>query len=104
MFIKICGITNLEDAEDAISFGANAIGLVFAKSPREVSRETAREITSRIKSDVIKVGVFVNEAADKVEEIAGICGLDAIQLHGDESPDYCSKFQPEADPPSAEKI
>ena len=104
MFIKICGITNLEDAQNAIAFGAGAIGLVFAESPRKVTPGKAKEIIKHLKGGILKVGVFVNEPADKVEETARFCGLDAVQLHGDEGPDYCSKFQPKADPPSAEKI
>lgn len=111
MFIKICGITNLEDAQNAALFGANAIGFVFAKSPRQISPEKAKEIISRIGKDIIKIGVFVDEALDKLEYTAGFCGLDAVQLHGNENPDYCSKIQPEANPcppagaaPSAEKI
>src|SRR3989338_557729 len=111
MFVKICCITNLEDAENAVEAGADAIGLVFADSPRKITTSKAKEIIDQIGKSAIKVGVFVNEPIDNVKETVKFCGLDAVQLHGDESPDYCAKFQPEADPcpsgrraPSAEKI
>ena len=88
--IKICGITNSEDAEKAISLGADAIGFIFADSPREVQPHLARSIIENLKGKVLSVGVFVNESPDKVIETAEYCSLGAIQLHGDESPEYCS--------------
>lgn len=91
--IKICGITNLEDARAACSFGADALGFVFAKSPRRISPQTAKLIISKLPPFIAAVGVFVNEEKDKVRKIAADCGLDCIQLHGDETPEYCGYFR-----------
>lgn len=88
--IKICGITNEEDALTAIEFGADAIGFVFHhKSPRVVTPETAKTIISRVPPFVTTVGVFVDEDRMKVEKIAQDTGLDIIQLHGSEPPEAC---------------
>lgn len=88
--IKICGITNLEDALLAAELGADALGFIFyPKSPRKVATETAREIIARLPPFVASVGVFVNEAAAAVRDLAAQVGLDWVQLHGQESPDYC---------------
>ncbi|MFC1478231.1 phosphoribosylanthranilate isomerase [Candidatus Margulisiibacteriota bacterium] len=91
--IKICGITNLEDALLACELGADAIGFIFAPSPRQVNLETVRGITSQIPPFVTRVGVFVNEPAELINETARNCGLDAVQLHGDESPEYCKSIK-----------
>lgn len=93
MFIKICGITNLEDARSAVSFGADALGFVFAESPRKIEQKRAKEIISNIKGKALCIGVFVNEPLGKVVKTAKYCGLDVIQLHGDESPEYCSNIK-----------
>jgi len=93
MFIKICGITNVEDAQNAVSFGADALGFVFAESPRRIEPKKAKEIIAGIKGKTLCVGVFVNRPREKVEETAKYCGLDAVQLHGDESPAYCSNIK-----------
>jgi phosphoribosylanthranilate isomerase len=85
--VKVCGITNLEDARVAADAGADAIGLVFASSPRQVSVVAAREIAAALSDGVLKVGVFVNERPDEVSRIAGEVGLDYVQLHGDETPE-----------------
>jgi phosphoribosylanthranilate isomerase len=88
--IKICGITNLEDAILAAELGADALGFIFyAKSPRYVAPEAAREIIAQLPPFVAAVGVFVDEAAAVVQELAARAGLDWVQLHGQESPDYC---------------
>jgi phosphoribosylanthranilate isomerase len=88
--IKICGITNLEDALLAAELGADALGFIFyAKSPRHVAPETAREIIAQLPPFVAAVGVFVDESAAVVQELAARVGLDWVQLHGRESPDYC---------------
>jgi phosphoribosylanthranilate isomerase len=87
-WVKICGITNLEDALVAVDAGADAVGFVFyEKSPRFVRVEAVREITKILPSGVDKVGVFVNEPPERVSEMSGEAGLTAIQLHGDEYKD-----------------
>ena len=84
---KVCGITTPVDALAAASSGADAIGLVFAESPRKVSLEEAREIAAALPEGVLKVGVFVNEEPEEVLRIAREVGLDYAQLHGDETPE-----------------
>ena len=84
-WVKICGITNLEDALTAVDAGADALGFVFyEKSARRIDVETAREIAAQLPETVEKVGVFVDESADKVEDVADRAGLTAVQFHGDE--------------------
>ena len=90
--IKICGITNEEDGLAAAKFGADALGFVFAPSPRRISVERAREIIKVLPPLVQTVGVFVNEDPEKVLSTAAACGLDILQFHGDESATYCSNF------------
>jgi phosphoribosylanthranilate isomerase len=90
--IKICGITNKEDALAAAHFGADALGFVFATSPRKVSAESARNIIKALPPFVTTVGVFVDEDPERVSSIASLCGLDILQLHGSESVDYCRRF------------
>ena len=90
--IKICGITNIKDADKAVSLGADAIGFVFAESPRKTTPKKVKSIISDLKGSVLKVGVFVNESAEVVNRISDECSLDAVQLHGDESVDYCSQI------------
>ncbi len=93
MEIKICGITNMEDAVMAFAYGADALGFIFyEKSPRYVSPETAIRIIRNLPDDISKVGVFVNHDIHAVRQIYEFCGLDLIQLHGDESPAYCREF------------
>lgn len=90
MRIKICGITNLEDALLAAELGAHALGFIFyPPSPRKVEAETAREIIRQLPPFVLSVGVFVNEEAATVQELEARVGLDWVQLHGQESPEYC---------------
>ncbi len=89
MWIKICGITRLSDAVAAARFGADAIGFIFAESPRRISPEEAKKISLKVKSDIARVGVFVNSPLREVERIKAKCGLDLVQLHGEESADYC---------------
>lgn len=90
--IKICGITNLEDALLCAELGVDAIGFVFAPSPRKIEPNKAREIIKRLPPFLTKVGVFVNENVNKVKEIVEFCGLDVLQFHGDETPQYCEVF------------
>jgi phosphoribosylanthranilate isomerase len=88
--IKICGITNLEDALLAAALGADALGFIFyAPSPRYVPPETAREIVAQLPPFVATVGVFVDETAGVVQELAARVKLDWVQLHGSESPENC---------------
>ena len=87
MLVKICGITNDGDARVAAAAGANAVGLVFAESPRRVGVEEARRISMSLPEYVLSVGVFVDEEPDEVVRISREVGLDLAQLHGDETPD-----------------
>lgn len=88
--VKICGITNVEDALQACACGADALGLVFyPKSPRCVSPEQARAIIQALPPLVTTVGLFVNEDSLRIRQIAETCGLEVIQLHGDEGPQGC---------------
>jgi phosphoribosylanthranilate isomerase len=92
--VKICGITNLEDALFAADAGADALGFNFyQKSPRYIDPLEAQKIIERLLPFVCVIGVFVNESEpQRVAEIAAQLKLSAIQLHGDESPDYCSQL------------
>lgn len=89
--VKICGITNLEDALMSIEAGANALGFNFSRpSPRYIEPRAARKIIDQLSSDVLTVGVFVNEGTPQiVKHIATEAGVAGLQLHGDELPDYC---------------
>lgn len=93
-FIKICGITNIDDALAAVTAGADALGFNFYRpSPRYVTPQTAREIIAKLPMSVLTVGVFVNEDSPKsVLNIANEAGITALQLHGDESADYCREL------------
>lgn len=92
--VKICGITNLEDALLSAKFGADALGFNFyEKSPRYIVPEKAREIIEQLLQEILKVGVFVNEDLDKIIEIASIAKLDALQLHGEETPEFARELK-----------
>lgn len=91
--VKICGITNLEDALCAAGNGADAVGFIFyPPSPRHIEPQKAREIIDRLPGYLVKVGVFVNEKYAAVAKIYEDCCLDMLQLHGDESPEFCLQF------------
>lgn len=92
--IKICGITRLEDAQAAISSGADAIGLVFyAGSPRAVTIDQATDIAAVVPPFVSVVALFVDEPAASIERILGRVPIDLIQFHGDETPEFCQQFE-----------
>lgn len=88
----MCGITKIEDALAAQALGADAIGMVFAESPRRVEKEQAREIVQALPPFVHLVGVFVDEEKSVIEDIADFCRLTVLQFHGAESPEYCAGF------------
>jgi phosphoribosylanthranilate isomerase len=91
--VKICGITNLADAQVAVEAGADALGFNFhEKSPRFVSLKTAAEISKQLPPFVMRVGVFVNAPADFVLRAIGECSLTMLQFHGDEPPEFCTQF------------
>ena len=87
VFTKVCGITNPGDAREAADAGADAIGMIFAESPREVNVEEARRISVALPDGVLKVGVFVDAEPEEVLQTAREVGLDLAQLHGDETPE-----------------
>ncbi|MEH6890897.1 phosphoribosylanthranilate isomerase [Bacillus sp. JJ864] len=84
MKVKICGITDIRAATIACEYGADAIGFVFAESKRKITPEQAKRIIEELPENIMKVGVFVNESIDVIENIATYCGLTHVQLHGDE--------------------
>lgn len=92
--IKICGITSLEDALVAIDAGADALGFVFfSQSPRHIFPEQAAAIIRHLPPLVQTIGLFVDESLETVNATADQCGLDLIQLHGNESPGYCDNVR-----------
>jgi phosphoribosylanthranilate isomerase len=93
MRIKICGITNVEDALDAVSLGADAIGFIFTKdSKRYISPEQAESIALFLPPFVSIVGVFVNASKEEIDDTVTRCKLDLIQLHGHETPAFCQQM------------
>ncbi len=90
---KICGITNLDDANVAVENGASAIGFIFyEKSPRTISINNAKSISKHLPKTIARVGVFVNHEKDLIRLAISEVPLDMIQLHGDETPDFCNQF------------
>ena len=81
MFVKICGITNEDDALFAVAMGADAVGFVFAPSPRQVAAQVVYDITRRLPPEILTVGVFRDEHPDRVLDIMNRAGLKAAQLH-----------------------
>jgi phosphoribosylanthranilate isomerase len=94
VLVKICGITNLDDALAALDAGADALGFNFyPRSPRYITPEAARAISDRLPEEVLTVGVFVNEELDAVEKTAAAAAVSALQLHGTESQEYCNALK-----------
>ncbi len=94
--IKICGITNLDDALAAVEYGANAVGFVFAPSPRRMTVRVVASIVEKLPPFIYKVGVFVDSDQETLKKTMAYCHLDLAQLHGDEDPDYCAALFPKA--------
>jgi len=92
--VKICGITNLDDALLAAEMGADALGFIFAESPRQITPINAKAIIHILPPLIKTIGVFVNEEPVRIKEIKSFCGLDLIQLHGKESPKTCRDLMP----------
>lgn len=95
--VKICGLTNYEDAAKAVTLGADYIGFIFAESPRKVEVKTVTNILNKLKKNKLRdkvkaVGVFVNEEKKRVEQIVKQTGIEIIQLHGDEKPAMANKY------------
>jgi phosphoribosylanthranilate isomerase len=91
--VKICGITNLNDAIAAVEFGADAIGFIFVpNTPRYIAPAKAAAIIEKLPPFVTTVGVFLNETKEHIKKIVSQCKLNALQLHGQEPPDFCLRF------------
>ncbi len=92
--IKICGITNKQDAIEASGLGADMLGFIlYRDSKRYIEPKKIRDVLNEVPDTIAKVGVFVDENAKKVIEIAQDCSLDMLQFHGKESPEYCAQFK-----------
>lgn len=89
---KICGITNYDDAKLAVSLGTDAVGYIFAESKRKADRDLVKRINMRLPPKIEKIGVFVDEKEDVVHETAEYCCLTGLQFHGNESVEYCKRF------------
>jgi phosphoribosylanthranilate isomerase len=87
VFVKICGITNEDDALLAVAMGADAISFVFAPSPRQVAAAQVRDIVRRLPPEILTIGVFRDESPQRVVEVTQTAGLGGVQLHGHESPE-----------------
>ncbi|HLP76584.1 MAG TPA: N-(5'-phosphoribosyl)anthranilate isomerase, partial [Candidatus Paceibacterota bacterium] len=91
--VKICGITNLPDANAAAEAGADLLGFMFYdQSPRHIVVEDAAKIVPQLPPFILKVGVFVNPPEELVFRAIGECGLNMLQFHGDETPEFCTQF------------
>lgn len=96
MKVKICGLTNLADAKFALEQGADYLGFIFAESKRQVNTKQVAEIIVGLADDLTKaktVGVFANQPVDEINQIIAATGLDYVQLHGEESPEFCQQLK-----------
>ena len=91
--IKICGITNLKDAMMVAELGADAIGFILAPSKRRITPDAARTIIKKLPPIITIVGVFMDAGFDEVNQIADYTEIDVVQLHGNESPEYCNRIK-----------
>src|ERR1700754_4562060 len=91
MFVKICGITNEDDALLAVAMGADAVGFVFAPSPRQIAVQQAYDITRRLPPEILNVGVFRDEYPRRVVRLVHLSGVNVAQLHGNESADVVAE-------------
>jgi phosphoribosylanthranilate isomerase len=91
--IKICGITNIEDAMAAVDMGADALGFNFyKKSPRFIEPQKAAEIIAQLPPFIVPIAIFVNESEDKILEALKSACIHGVQFHGDETPEFCQRF------------
>jgi phosphoribosylanthranilate isomerase len=93
IWVKICATTNLADAQATLAAGADALGFIFAPSPRRIEIDHAAEIISSLRDEVGRIGVFVNESPAQVAEVAERAGLSGVQLHGDEPADQMEQYR-----------
>ena len=91
--IKICGITSTEDADACVRAGVDALGFVFAESPRRIEPDEARRIVADLPPMVTTVGVFVDAEPDRVQDVQSQARVDVVQLHGRETPGYCEQLE-----------
>jgi phosphoribosylanthranilate isomerase len=91
MFVKICGVTNEDDALFAVAMGADAVGFVFAPSPRQIAAQQVYDITRRLPPEILTVGVFRDDLPSRVIDTVNRAGLKAAQLHGHETPEMVAE-------------
>lgn len=90
--VKICGITKLEDALACVDNDADAVGFVFAESPRKINKFLCKEIISQLPPFITTVGLFADQSQNEIGEIVDFCGLDVLQFHGAENSGFCKYF------------
>lgn len=93
VLVKICGLTRAQDVEAAVAAGADALGFVFAPSPRRLSLSLAQELLSRVPAGVMRVGLFLDQGRDEIQRALDRVTLDVLQFHGRESGAFCESFQ-----------